>query len=190
MNQRELAFCAHYAVSRNALQACLSAGYSTSFAHHHAHELTNRPHIQEQLKHLAERTNELMAMDVNLAVNELGAIVTTRPYELMEKINDWWRWKHPDDLTERQHAAVKEIKVLDHYEDDAEGHRVLVSQTFKYTLHEKLPALFKLGEHLGIGSVVDPNKRNVFEDLPQEDLDRLTEAMRAAMEPKGITVDA
>lgn len=190
MNQRELAFCAHYAISRNASQACLEAGYSVSFARHHAHELTNRTHIQEQLKHLAERATELMAMDVNLVVNELGAIATTRPFELMEQVGEWWRWKHPDDLTERQHAAVKEIKVLNNYEDDADGVRVLMSQSFRYILHEKLPALAKLGEHFGMGGGVDPNRRNLFEDLPQEDLDRLTEAMRAAMEPKGVTFDA
>ncbi len=190
MNRRELAFCAHYAVSLNADQAARAAGYSISYARHDAYRLVNRPHIQEQLKHLAERTTELLAMDVNAVVNELGAIVMTRPYELMEKVDNLWGWKHPNDLTERQHAAIKEIKVRNNYVDGPDGQRVVGSQEFRYILHEKLPALFKLGEHFGLGGGVDPNRRNVFEDLPQEDLDRLTEAMRAAMEPKELTVDA
>ena len=180
MNGRELAFCAHYAIHRNAEQAALAAGYAPRHARKHSYEILKRPHIQEQLNHLADRAQELLALDKAVVLNDLGAIALTRPIEFLTTDEQGhWTGKRPEELTQRQMAAVRDIDVRD-VKDDAGK---VIGQRFRYRLKDAQGALYRLGDHFGIGDVEHPGgDQNPFEDMPQDQLERLTKAYQSAIE--------
>lgn len=188
MNGRELAFCAHYAVNRNAEQAMLAAGYSRRTARGTAYDLLRRPHIQEQLNHLARRANQVVALDAAFVLNGLAGIATVWPGEYLEPVPDhpeMLRGKHPDKLSEHQRMAVKDIKRSTLKVGDAEW-----VQEYNYVLHDKMVALVKLGDHFGVGSD-DPgagSRGNPFEGMTQEALNEVKRAMEKAMDTKAIEV--
>ncbi len=195
MNRRELAFCAHYHVNRNAVAAATAAGYKTPRSN--AHRILGRTHVQEQLNFLAMRTAEIVALDAGVVINEYGAIALTRPDELMAPSADGrWSGKRPEELSERQRASVKQIHTHNVYVDqvhhDDAGkvvgvEKVFSHQEFRYVMHDKMTALLKLGEHFDIGGgYSDPGRANPFEDMPQAQLDELTRAYNEAMAPKLI----
>lgn len=195
MNKRELAFCAHYHVNRDATAAADAAGFGNPNSI--AWKIMQRPHIQEQLNFLANYTAEKVALDAAVVINELGAVGLTRPDELM-KIDDNGRWigKHPDELNEQQRASVKTIRARDVYIDQEmlgkEGEvlgmtQIYSHQEFQYVQHDKLKALLKLGDHFGVGDIPPGGgKENPFENMPQEQLEKLTSAYESAMQAGAI----
>ncbi len=184
MNNRELAFCHYYAKTGKAIESAEAAGFKS--ARSGAHAILKRPHVQEQINWLKDRVRELMVLDVAVVVNELGAIALTRTDEYLDQDEDGhWFGKAPEQLTEQQRAAVKEIKVRDIWEGEG-AERHLVRQEFKYVMHDKLSALYKLGDHLGLGSGAPTDRRNPFERMDQAALDRLGDAFRHAMESHAI----
>ena len=187
MNGRELAFCAHYAVSRSAKQAALAAGYSPTYAKNAALNLLPRQHIQEQLNYLSERQNETVALDAAVVINEFGAIAMTRPDELLKVEDGVWITKAPDELSERQRAAVKKIskRWVPTGETDENGVAIR-RQEFSYEMHDKLAALYKLGDHFGIGGDAGKKAGNPFEEMDQDELDAISQLMEKAVDRRAI----
>jgi len=182
MNGRMMAFCAQYAVLRNTQQAALAAGYSQSYARHESYRLLKHPDVQEQLRYLMERRNELAVLDAATVVNELGAMAMVRPDEFLKLEGDHWVGKEPGELTERQRASVKDIIIEDIY-DKVDGRRILTGQKFRYVMHDKATALMKLGEHFGVGKDPDnANRKNPFERMPQAQLEQIASMMQGALE--------
>lgn len=192
MNKRELAFCDHYVKTGNASESAKAAGFSASHAKANSHTLLKRPHIQDQINWLMDRVREQTVLDAAVIVNELGAIALTRVDEFICKDDaGFWAGKQPEDLTEQQRAAVKEIRIQNIWQGKGED-RTLVRQEFKYVMHDKLAAIYKLGDHFGITGPSVTDRRNPFEDMDQGALDALSDAMSAALGGKlieGETVD-
>ncbi len=189
MNKRELAFCAHYAVERNATRAAEAAGYKK--AREMGLRILKRPHVIEQLNWITEQRNQLVVLDAATVVNELGAVALTRPDEFMKEVDGVYVFKRPDELNERQRACVRDIKtrMVRTGEHDEEGNEIRV-QEFSYVFHDKMSALHKLGDHFGLGE--DPSKRsqgNPFEDMEQDELEALQTVMERAMNRKTPAIE-
>lgn len=188
MNGRELAFCAHYAVNRSAREAAMAAGYSATYARNANNFLLRKPHIQEQLNFLAERANQQVALDAAMVLNNLGAVAITRPDELIKQGEDGiWVNKSPEELSPRQLAAIKKI----HHRAVWEGQgnqRQFMGTEWSYELHDKMAALFKLGDHFGVGDTdsKSASRGNPFEEMEQEELDAISNLMEKAMDRKAI----
>lgn len=186
MNGRELAFCAHYAVSRSAKAAALAAGYSPNYAKNASNVLLPREHIQEQLGYLTLRQNEVVAMDAAVVINELGAVAMTRPDELLRVEDGLWVTKSPDELNERQRASIKKINKRTMRRADPETGVEEAYQEFSYEMHDKMAALYKLGDHFGIGGDAGKKAGNPFEDMDQDELDAISSLMEKAVDRKAI----
>lgn len=183
MNRRELMFCDLYAKSRNAVESAELAGFKG--ARNHAHEILRRPHIQDQINWLSDRAQEKSALDLNVVLNDLGAVALTRPLEFLE-VDDkgFYKSRDPKDLNERQMAAVKYINVTDVLgPKDDKGVRSVIGQKFNYTFKDTAPALLALGAHFGLGDGINTGKKkgNPFEDLSQEELDAVGVALTSAL---------
>lgn len=178
MNGRQLAFCASYVKCRNAEQAMIDAGYSPHTIRSNAYKFLQNPAIQEQINFLTNMQREQMVLDANLVINELGAIAFTRPHELIELRDGKWVKKRPEDIPDRVQAAIKKISVRTMKDG---------SQEFSYELYDKMPALYKLGEHLGVGEAGHRDTGgNPFEDMDQEELDAIQTTMQKALDRRAL----
>ena len=134
--------------------------------------------IQEQINFLTNMQREQMVLDANLVSNELGAIAFTRPHELIELRDGKWVKKRPEDIPDRVQAAIKKISVRTMKDG---------SQEFSYELYDKMPALYKLGEHLGVGEAGHRDTGgNPFEDMDQEELDAIQTTMQKALDRRAL----
>lgn len=185
MNGRELAFCAHYAVHRNAEEAAIEAGFSKNHARSHSYKILRRPHIQEQLNFMAMQVADKTVLDAVVVVNELGALALTRADEFLKFVDGRWIGKRPEELNDRQRACVRDIKTQDIWITDAENNRVYSHQEYRYVLKDSQGALYKLGDHFGVGGTIGDNSNNPFESMSQAQLEAVTIAMQNAM-PKQV----
>lgn len=192
MNRRELAFCAAYAKTRSPTEAARQAGYANP--RNNGTRLLNRPHIQEYLNHLGEKVQEIIALDAAEVVNQIGAIAMTNATEFWELAeNGLWQGIAPDQLNDRQRAAVRKVHVRDVKRETVDPEtgekKVFYVQEFKYDLYDKSDALVQLGKHFEIFGGEDGNnvKGNRFRDLPADQLARLGRMLEGAME--GEVVD-
>lgn len=197
MNSRELAFCAHYHVNHDAKAAAEAAGFNNAGSN--GSRILKRGHIQDQLNFLANHAATIVALDAGVVVNELGAVALTRPDELMKIDDGRWIGKRPEELNEQQRASVRTIRVRDVYIDEerlnAEGevlgtHQVYSHQEFHYTQYDKLNALFKLGDHFGVGDTPPGGAGDSpFKRMPQARLEKLTKAYQAAMDSEEEAIE-
>lgn len=183
MNRREMAFCTAYVIHRNARRAAIEAGYTEGTANNTGTQILNRPHVQAQIQSMIKDVAEHVALDAAAIINELGAVALARPDEYMEEKGrvdlgglTVWSGKRPDELTDRQKAAVKEIHTRNVYVGKGAKRRV-VGQEFRYTLHDKMSALQMLGKHFDVFGEREPKDdlARTFADMPQEELEKLNQ---------------
>jgi hypothetical protein len=187
---RRLRFAAEIAKGNPVIRAARTAGYSESFANTKAYKLARQPDFVELVEDLRVRALEALVLDVGVVVNQIGAISTTNPTDLLmpEPVESMhgkkkiaYRWKSPDELTPMQRAAVRTIEVVNVYQDvlgedkKTVVGRELVAQHYHYTFHDKVKALEMLGRHFGAfldgePPPVPPGGEEDYSDVPHEQM--------------------
>lgn len=185
MNKRELAYCAAYVQTHNVVESARLAGFGSPRSD--AHRIHKRPHVQEMIARLLTKMEESIALDAAQVVNQFGAIALTRPDEFLKKDDDGlFQWKAPDELDERQRAAIQKIHVTNVLGPrDEHGIRHVTSQSYRYDFHDKMAALVHLGRHFDIFEESTPDRSgalNRFRNMSPEKLERLGNAMQTILE--------
>lgn len=181
MNNREIAFCESYLVKQNSTQAAIDAGYAESTARQNAHSILTRPHIQEYLGRLNEKAESYAVANATTVINGYAAIASASPLDCLRQDADGlWIGRSPEELPEEVRPAIARVHIRD--VRNAEG--VVVRQTFKYELYDRMAALLQLGKHFqvfGEAPVHNTLQLNQFSNVSSDKLEALASAMKDAI---------
>ena len=139
MNQKRLKFCREYVVDFNGTQACIRAGYSKKTAAVQAEQLLRILEVKAKVKELTEEQAKRTEVTADIVIEELALLGFSNMLDYVI-IKDGIPDIDLSVLTRKQAAAIQEVML----EKGKWGSRV------KIKLTDKIRALTKLGEHLGI----------------------------------------
>lgn len=140
LNKKQQLFVDEYLIDLNATQAAIRAGYSVNSARDIGCENLTKPNIQEAIaKAMAERSKRT-GVNQDRVVLELARIAFVNPKNLIDPEDASVR----PDATEDDLACIQSVKVK--VMDGEKGS----STEREVRLHDKMKALEKLGQHLGM----------------------------------------
>ena len=147
LTPRQARFVAEYLVDLNATQAAIRAGYSARTADKIGPRLVGESRIAEGISEALTARSERTQITADQVVAELAAIG-------FAKLSDYATWG-PDrfELLESSAAdtrAVLEIKVKETVLAGSDDGPTILKREYGVKLHDKVKALVKLGEHLGM----------------------------------------
>lgn len=140
LSEQERRFADQYMIDLNATQAAIRAGYSPDSAHVTGSRVLNRARVQEYLEKRKADRRKRLEVSQDRVVKEYAVIAFANLASLIDlntmslSILDW------ENLDPIEKAAVQEVSVY----PTENGDRV------KIKLYDKLKALSKLADHLGI----------------------------------------
>lgn len=132
-------FCEEYVVDFNGTQSVIRAGYSKKTAKEQASRLLTFANIQAKIKELTEAQSKRTEIRADQVMKELALIGFSNMLDYVE-IENGVAYTDLSKLTREQAAAIQEIVT----EEGEAGRRV------KIKLTDKIRALTKMGEHLGM----------------------------------------
>lgn len=191
LTERERTFAIEYVKCRSYREAARRAGYSPSWCNQSS-RIAKRPLVAAYIK---ERENALrirMDRSAGDVVQELTDIAFQDPTSFLKNIADEGEtpkfvWKAPDELTESQKAAIKDIRVIPANPDKQ------LPERYNYTFHDKFGALIQMGRHYGLfeDTINITGEARRFKDLPQEVLLEMRDRMREIMHQHsgGVTIE-
>ena len=139
LNEKRLKFCNEYVVDFNGAQAAIRAGYSKNGAREQASYLLTISNVKAKIKELTEAQAKRTEVTADKVIEELAMLGFSNMLDYV-----MIKGGIPDVdlslLTRKQAAAIQEVVL----EKGKWGIRV------KIKLTDKIRALTKLGEHLGI----------------------------------------
>lgn len=139
LNLKRLKFCQEYVVDFNGTQACIRAGYSKKTAGTQAEQLLKILEVKAKVKELIEAQTKRTEVTADIVIEELALLGFSNMMDYVI-IKDGIPDIDLSVLTRKQAAAIQEVML----EKGKWGVRV------KIKLTDKIRALTKLGEHLGI----------------------------------------
>ena len=147
LTARQARFVEEYLVDLNATQAAIRAGYSARTADKIGSELLGKTRIAEAISDAQAARSERTQVTADQVIAELAAIG-------FAKLGDYAAWGPSRfELFESgavDSRAVQEIKVKETVLAGGENGETVVRREYGIKLHDKLKALVKLGEHLGM----------------------------------------
>lgn len=151
LTEKQARFVAEYLVDLNATQAAIRAGYSEKTAEVIGYENLRKPQIQEAIQVAMDARAKRTEITQDRVLQELAAIGFSRTTDFI-RIDQMGHviLTPTDELTEDQQRAIAGIK------DGKFG--------VELKLHDKLRALEKLGEHLGMFSGKDAQDKEPPDD--------------------------
>lgn len=81
---RQQLFVVEFMVDLNAMQAAIRAGYTASYAKHHAAELQAMPHVAAAIAEAMEKRVERVAVTADMVLERWWKIATADPNELIQ----------------------------------------------------------------------------------------------------------
>lgn len=148
LTEKQARFVAEYLVDLNATEAAKRAGYSEKTAYSIGFENLKKPEIQDAIHAAMNARSERTGITQDMVLQELAAIGFSKATDYARIQDGIVIIQDTDGLTDAQKAAIASI------EDGKYG--------VKVRLHDKVRALEKIGEHLGMfsgnGNNSDPNK--------------------------------
>jgi len=145
---QQLLFADEYLVDFNAVAAYIRAGYKGrgKSADAAASRLLANPAIREYLQKRRERISSKLELTTEKVLTELQRVAFFDPRRVLngdgaiKKVEDW------DDHSA---AAVQSLEVFEEFDGKGEE-RERIGVVKKLKLHPKVPALERLGQHLGL----------------------------------------
>lgn len=138
LTEKQKRFVAEYLVDLNATQAAIRAGYSEKNADKIGHELLGKTRVSDAIREAMNERSSRTEITQDMVLLELAAIGFSKATDYVQ-IQDGIVLLHDTDgMTDAQKAAIASI------EDGKYG--------VKIRLHDKVRALEKIGEHLGMFS--------------------------------------
>ena len=139
LNEKRLKFCREYVVDFNGAQAAIRAGYSKNGAREQASYLLTISNVKAKIKELTEAQAKRTEVTADKVIEELAMLGFANILDYVE-IKDGLVKIDLSKLTRIHAAAIQEIVT----------ERVGEVTRVKIKLMDKIRALTKLGEHLGI----------------------------------------
>jgi phage terminase small subunit len=150
MNDIQAWFCMEYIRNGfNAVEACITVGYSKRSAHTQASRLLSDDKVKKFLKVLKKDVGRCIGVDVYKIANEYKRIGFSDIGAFIGPNNELIRLK---DVGKDNSAAVESIEVFELYEGQGEK-RKKIGETKKLKLHNKISALEKLSRMLGVEGI-------------------------------------
>lgn len=150
LTEKQKRFVAEYLVDLNATQAAIRAGYSKKNADKIGHELLGKTRVSDAIQEAMNERSSRTEITQDMVIQELAAIGFSRATDYVRIQDGIVLIKDTDGLTDAQKSAIASI------EDGKYGAKV--------RLHDKVRALEKLGEHLGMFH----GKSDSDEDVPDD----------------------
>lgn len=138
LTEKQGRFVAEYLVDLNATEAAKRAGYSEKTAYSIGFENLRKPEIQEAIQAAMDARAQRTEITQDRVLQELAAIGFARITDCAQIVGGRVVVMDTDNLTDTQRSAIMGIK---------EGKFGL-----EVKMHDKIRALEKLGEHLGMFS--------------------------------------
>lgn len=149
LNEKQLKFCNEYLVDLNATQAAIRAGYSEKTAYSQGQRLLKHVEVQKIVQKLKQERSKRLEITQDRVLEELASIAFANMADYARIVEEEGQdllgnpvtYKKVDfalteDLSQDQTKAIASIK---------EGRNGI-----ELKMHDKLRALEKLGEHLGM----------------------------------------
>jgi phage terminase small subunit len=145
LTDKQERFCDEYLIDLNATQAAIRAGYSEKTAHSIGNENLIKPEIQERIREKQKEIQERNKITADMVVQELANVGFMN---IGEVFNENGLIQNPSMLSQKAKAAISSVKITkrSYGRDDNKTEE----ETTEYKLWDKVKALTKLGEHLGI----------------------------------------
>lgn len=150
LTEKQKRFVAEYLVDLNATQAAIRAGYSKKNADKIGHELLGKTRVSDAIQEAMNERSSRTEITQDMVIQELAAIGFSRATDYVRIQDGIVLIKDTDGLTDAQKTAISSI------EDGKYG--------VKIRLHDKVRALEKIGEHLGMFHGKSDSDENVPDD--------------------------
>jgi phage terminase small subunit len=150
LTERELIFCDHYLgdANRNATQSAIKAGYSLKTARNIATENLSKPHISKYLDSKTKPFLEQIGVNRDRILQEWATLGLSN---ITDYMNDDYSIKNLDEVRKSATGAIDSVKIEERVlmKDEASG-GVVMDRKVEFKLHNKIKALEKLSEIMGI----------------------------------------
>jgi phage terminase small subunit len=151
---RRIAFAEAFIKELNVSAAAISAGFSPKTAAQSGSRLLADPRVQALI---AERRAKIAARNditIDRVINELAAIAFANSGDYFRLTSAGEPAVDFSELTPAQKAAIAEVVVEDFTEGRGEDAREV--RRIRFKLHDKIAALVKIGQHLGMWKNIGP----------------------------------
>lgn len=143
LTDKQDAFCRHYAISLNAMDAARKAGFAESVALTRSSTLLKEPHIQERISELKAPAMDRLAASAEHVINELHRIATC---DIIGVFDDQMRLKPLADIPEDVRRCIQAIEVEELFDGQGQE-RIQIGYTKKVKFWDKNKGLELLGKH-------------------------------------------
>lgn len=189
LNKRQSAFVEAYAISSNATQAAISAGYSPKSARQQGTCLCANPSVIEALRTRRKQALARLEVTEDMVLQELAAVA-------FSNLDDFLEWdesagslavKPSADIPRHLLAALESVEDQTLTSTNKDGSRTYERHKQRVKLYPKLPALQLLAEYLGLTDSMAPKvtvylKTGINREAPPA-VDVTPEAERLEPEP-------
>jgi phage terminase small subunit len=167
LTEKQARFIEAYLIEPNGKRAALAAGYKEAGAAVEASRLLNNPNVAAEL----ERRRKLLSIKTGITPERVLAELGKLGFSDIRQVVEWQTREVFDGPEPIAHSeASVAIKPSEQISDDAAAAISEVSQTkdgcLKVKMHDKLGALVKIGQHLGMFRTVqaeEPGKKEQAE---------------------------
>ncbi len=150
-NDRWEEFCQQYLIDFNVTRAGKDAGFSEKSAYATCHKLLKNAEIQKRIMELIERRQERTEITQDMVLKELAILAFSDFTDFAEFTEGGEiRIKTFDEMPEGVSRAIKSVQEDRILKEAKDGEEMLIHDKLKYTLHDKITPLVKLGVHTGL----------------------------------------
>ncbi|MGE3267100.1 MAG: terminase small subunit [Chloroflexota bacterium] len=166
INEKQRQFVQEYLIDLNATQAAVRAGYSAKTAEQIGYQLLQKTSVAEAVARAKAERSARIGLTADRVLEELAAVAFARMPEFMEwgGENGQMKLKPSEELTGHQAAAISQVVETEKFIKTIGEDEQLMSRERSIKLHDKVSALVKLGQHIGMFA----DKRTVTLEIKRE----------------------
>ena len=151
LEDRQWLFCQQFIIDDNGTQAAIRAGYSANGAKTQAARLLTNANVQRAIADLRAARTQRLEITADRVLQELALLAFSDIGEVMDFTQAEVRLRLAHAIPENARRALASMKVKRYLEGHGYDAREVEVTEFKFW--DKLPALLKLGQHLGLFAI-------------------------------------
>ena len=148
LTDRQELFCLEYLADLNATRAAIRAGYSARTADRIGPELLGKTWVRQRIETLFAERASRCGVEADRVVKELAVVAFSDMGEVLDFAGDSLRLRKPSEIPEAARRALASVKVRRYTEGT--GVAAQEVETTEFKLHDKMTALTRLAQHLGL----------------------------------------
>lgn len=165
LSPRQERFVQEYLIDLNATKAAIRAGYAAKDADVQGPRLLGNVRVAEAVARAKAERSARIGLTADRVLEELAAVAFAR----MPDYAEWGTGKQmglklSEELTDHQAAAVAQVVETEKFIKTVGEDEQLMSRERSIKLHDKVPALVKLGQHIGMFA----DKRTITLEIKKE----------------------